>query len=241
MKVAVLADIHANLEALEAVLIAAEKDGAQRFFVLGDVVGYGIDPVACINRLKEIDAVCVMGNHDQAMVEPSYLKELNPLARSAILSTRQSLGDPELTYLKSFPFRHIEHGASLTHANPIIPEDWQHIYLYEHVRWCLEEMDWEVAFVGHTHHRAVCCQFKRGHVANLTSSMVALGRHRYLVNPGSVGQPRDGDWRASYALWDLERSFIELNRIEYPVRRTQEKLAQAEWPDFLVKRLATGE
>ena len=84
-------------------------------------------------------------------------------------------------------------------------------------------------------------QIYRRQVANLTSSRVVLGRHRYLINPGSVGQPRDGDWRASYALWDLESSFIELVRVEYPVRRTQEKLAKAQWPTYLVKRLATGE
>ena len=241
MKVAVLADIHANLEALEAVLIAAGREGAERFFVLGDVVGYGIDPVACINRLKEIEAVCVLGNHDQAVLEPAQLRGLNPLARHALLHTREMLGEDERAYLRSFPFRHIEHGAALTHANPIEPEAWQHVLLYRHLRWCLKEMEWDVAFVGHTHQRAVSCQFNRRQVANLTSSRVVLGRHRYLINPGSVGQPRDGDWRASYALWDLESSFIELVRVEYPVRRTQEKLAKAQWPTYLVKRLATGE
>lgn len=240
MKIVVLADIHANLEALEAVLIAASREGAERYFVLGDVVGYGLDPVACINRLKEINAVCVLGNHDAATIAPVQIKGFNSLARETLLWTREIVGEDELDYLKSFPYRHVEFGAAFSHANPVKPEEWQPLLLYEHVAWCFSKLDWKVAFVGHTHHRAVYCKTS-SQIAYLTSAKVVLGRHSYLVNPGSVGQPRDGDWRASYALWDLERSYIELRRVEYPVRRTQEKMAQADWPPYLIQRLSTGE
>jgi diadenosine tetraphosphatase ApaH/serine/threonine PP2A family protein phosphatase len=150
------------------------------------------------------------------------------------------MGPEELEYLRGFAFRHVEQGASFTHANPIKPEEWQHLYLYAHLSWCMERTDWKVNFVGHTHYPGFFCQ-QGSRVVRLTSSEVVIGRHRYLINPGSVGQPRDGDWRASFVLWDLERNHLELKRIEYPVQRTQEKLLQRDWPHYLAHRLAKGE
>lgn len=240
VKLAVLADIHANVEALEAVLIAAEKAGVERLFALGDVVGYGPDPVACIYRLREARAVCVLGNHDQAMVELRGVRGLNRLARDSILCARPLLAAAELEYLRSFAFRHVQFGAVFAHANPIRPEEWQHLYLYDHLLWCMQRTDWQVNFVGHTHHPGIFC-FQGDQVVALTSGELAIGPHCYLINPGSVGQPRDGDWRASFALWDLDRNYLELRRVEYPVRRTQEKICQRDWPPYLAQRLARGE
>lgn len=240
MKLAVLADIHANLEALEAVLIAAEKARTERLLVLGDVVGYGPDPVACVYRLQESAAVCVLGNHDQAMVDRRAVRGFNWLAKDALRCSQPLMGPEELEYLRGFAFRHVEQGASFTHANPIKPEEWQHLYLYTHLNWCMERTDWKINFVGHTHYPGFFCQ-QGSRVVRLTSSEVAIGRHRYLINPGSVGQPRDGDWRASFVLWDLERNHLELKRVEYPVQRTQEKLLQRDWPHYLAQRLAKGE
>lgn len=240
MKLAVLADIHANLEALEAVLIAADRNGANRLMVLGDVVGYGPDPVACIYRLQEADAVCVLGNHDQALVDRRAVRGFNWLAKDALRASQALVSPEELEYLRGFAFRHVEQGASFTHANPVKPEEWQHLYLYPHLTWCMERTDWKINFVGHTHHPGFFCQ-QGSRVVRLTSSEVAVGRHRYLINPGSVGQPRDGDWRASFVLWDLERNRLELKRVEYPVQRTQEKILQRDWPHYLAERLAKGE
>jgi predicted phosphodiesterase len=240
MKVAVLADIHGNLEALEAVLIAAAQEGVEGYYVLGDVVGYGPDPLACLYRLRELEAVCVMGNHDQAMVDLRCLRELNTLARQALLESRPALGATEFGYLRSWPYRHVAWGGVFSHANPVRPEEWQHLFLYEHVAWCLDRLDWKVAFVGHTHHQGIYCQLD-GQIVALTSAEVAVGRHRYLVNPGSVGQPRDRDWRAAFAVWDLGRSHVKLQRVEYPVQCTQEKMGQAGWPGYLVERLGQGE
>jgi len=240
MKIALLADIHANLEALETTLVAAEKAGAQRFFSLGDAVGYGADPVACINRLQEVEAVCILGNHDQAMVDAQHLKSLNPLARDTILRSRERLSANEVEYLRSFSFRRVEFGSAFAHANPIKPEEWEPLFLYDQVVWCMERLDWQISFIGHTHNPAIYCQIQ-GRVVQLGSSKVAIGHHQYLVNPGSVGQPRDGDWRAAFALWDLDRQYVELCRVEYPVEQTQEKMHQAGWPPYLAERLSRGE
>ena len=240
MRLAVLSDIHGNLEALEAVLIAADREGADQILVLGDLVGYGPDPVACIYRLREAEAICVLGNHDQALVDGHRVHELNPVARDTLLRSRVLVAEEELDYLRTFAFRHVEGEGVFTHANPVRPEEWQHLYLLEHVRWCLERLEWRIAFVGHTHYAAIFCQMDTEAIL-LTSSEVAIGRHQYLVNVGSVGQPRDGDPRASFALWDVEDDHVQLRRTEYPVRRTQEKLHDLGWPAYAADRLARGE
>lgn len=240
MKLAVLADIHANLEALDAVLQAAQQAGADRIVSLGDVVGYGADPGACIRRLQEVDAVAVLGNHDQAVLEPACIRWHNLYARESLIDARMQLDSAELDYLGRCAFRRVECGAILSHANPLRPEEWELLHTHEQVSWCMERLDWQVAFVGHTHHAALYCRL-RSTVLPLTSATVAIGPHQYLINPGSVGQPRDGDWRASFALWDVDRRLVQLQRVEYDVQRAQERIAARDWPPYLAQRLARGE
>lgn len=240
MRLAILSDVHGNLEALEAVLIAADHEGADHVFVLGDIVGYGPDPVACIYRIREAEAVCVLGNHDQALVDGRHAHELNAVARDTLLRSREMVGEEERTYVRSFAFRHVEGDAVFSHANPLRPEEWQHLYLLRHVQWCLERLEWRIAFVGHTHYPGIYCRMGSDAVP-LTSSEVAVGRHRYLVDVGSVGQPRDGDPRASFALWDVDGEHVQLRRAEYPVHRTQQKIRDLGWPDHAAARLGLGE
>ena len=240
MRVAILSDIHGNLEALESVLIAIHREVADQLVVLGDVVGYGPDPVACIYRIREAEGLCVLGNHDQALIDPAHLHELNYMARDTLLRSQDMVGAEELAYLRTFAFRHVEGEAVFTHANPLEPEQWQSLYLFEHVDWCLAGLDALIAFVGHTHYPGIYCRMDSTSVL-LTSSQVAIGRHRYLVNVGSVGQPRDGDPRSSFALWDVEDDHVELRRVEYSVRRTQEKIHALGWPSYVAERLARGE
>ena len=241
MKIAVLSDIHANLEALESVLIAAQKAGVDRYVVLGDVVGYGADPAACIYRLLEAEATCVLGNHDQALVDGRYARALNPLARESILHSREVVSEEEIKYLQQLAFRHIEYEGAFAHSNPVRPEDWVPMFLYPDIVWCLGHIEWRIAFVGHTHYPAIYCRMKNSEVVPLTTLQLAVGPHRYLVNPGSVGQPRDGDWRASFAVWDVEREHVGLHRVEYAVDRAQEKIINADLPDYLADRLSKGE
>ncbi|MEW6754894.1 MAG: metallophosphoesterase family protein [Candidatus Latescibacterota bacterium] len=240
MKLAVLADIHGNQAALEAVLQAARRAAAQRVVCLGDVVGYGPDPAGCIRRLAEVEAVMVLGNHDQAMLEPGRIRWFNRFARHSLIHSRSLLGADELRYLAQSAFRRGESGAVFAHANPLRPEDWELLYTHEQVSWCMERLDWQVAFVGHTHHAALYCRLQ-SHVVPLTSTSVAIGPHQYLVNPGSVGQPRDGDWRASFALWDVDGRLVQLQRVEYDVQRAQAGIAALDWPPYLAERLGRGE
>ena len=240
MRIAILSDVHGNLEALESVLVAIHREGVDRLVVLGDVVGYGPDPVACIYRIREAEGLCVLGNHDQALIDPARVHELNFMARDTLLRSHDMVGTEELAYLRTFAFRHTESDAVFTHANPLEPEKWQSLYLFEHIEWCLAGLDARVAFVGHTHYPGIYCRIDSASVP-LTSSEVAIGRHRYLVNVGSVGQPRDGDPRSSFALWNIEDDHVELRRVEYSVSRTQEKIHALGWPSYVADRLARGE
>ena len=240
MKIALLADIHANLEALEAVLIAAANAGAERIICLGDIVGYGPDPLGCIYRLKEVEAQIVLGNHDQAVLEPRRIQSFNALARPSLYQAYEVLGPEERDFLRQGVFRRVECNAGLSHANPLKPEEWEPLLLYDRVAWCMRHLKWPLAFVGHTHEARIYCKM-RDEPVPLTSATAAIGEHQYLVAVGSCGQPRDGDWRAAYTLWDVDEQWVELQRVEYPVKRTQEKIDTLGYPNYLAERLAKGE
>jgi len=240
MRIAVLSDIHANLEALEAVLLAASAAGVERVISLGDVVGDGADPVGCIYRLQEADAVPILGNHDQAVLDPAQIHPLNYAARQSLLDTREALDTETLEYLRRAGYRRVESGAAMVHAHPDRPESWEPLYTYPSLTSAAAETEWDLVFYGHTHHAAVYC-YVQDRVLSMTSSIVAIGPHRYLINPGSVGQPRDGDWRAAFALWDVGRHVVELKRVEYAVEEAQGKMRAANRPLYEIERIALGE
>lgn len=240
MKIAVLADIHANLEALEAVLIAATNAGAERILCLGDIVGYGPDPLGCIYRLKEVEAQIVLGNHDQAVLEPARIQSFNLLARPSLYQAHELLGEEERDFLQQGVLRRVERDAALSHANPLKPEEWEPLLMYNRVAWCMSHLKWPLAFVGHTHESRIYCKMRDKPVP-LTSARAAIGEHQYLVSVGSVGQPRDGDWRSAYTLWDTDEQWVELQRVEYPFKLTQQKIENLGYPNYLAERLAKGE
>ncbi len=244
MKVAILGDIHGNLEALEAVLIAIGREGIGDIVCLGDIVGYGPDPLGCIYRLREVEAQTVLGNHDQAMLNPAMIRAFNSTVRSSLIHTRQVLGEEEFSFLGELPLCIEGRGAMgdivFSHANPQYPDEWEPLYMHSKITRCMGDMAKKIAFVGHTHHAAIYCKM-RARAVPLTSSIVAIGPHQYLVNPGSVGQPRDGDWRAAYAILDTDQHRVELQRVEYAVKRTQEKMRELDFPHFTIERLSKGE
>jgi len=240
MKLAILGDIHANLEALEAVLIAVEREGAQQVVCLGDIVGYGPDPLGCIYRLQEVNAEIVIGNHDLAILHPDQIRTFNAFARPSLLHAHEILGADERSYLEKSAMHFETNGAIFSHANPIVPAEWEPLFMHSKIAWCMDNLEHTMAFVGHTHHAMIHCKMRSRTLA-LTSSTVAIGPHQYLVNPGSVGQPRDGDWRASYALWDIAGGYVELHRVEYAVKRTREKMMNLGYPEYTAQRLVKGE
>ena len=250
MRYAVLSDIHSNLEALTAVLDALASERIGRYLCLGDLVGYGADPVACLQRLQAVDAVLIGGNHDLAAVGKVDPRWFNDAARAAVLWTRDQLSFPELDALRRLPLVATEGPCTLVHGTLNQPERFEYLVdlaqAVDTLRCCRTLM----CFVGHTHvplaleydrvQRRILRVFSEpGQLAEVEFQDDAE-RLRYLGNPGSVGQPRDGDPRASFALLDTDQRRLSIRRVAYDVAAAQRKIEQAGLPKFLSERLAIG-
>jgi len=250
MRYAVLADIHSNLEALTAVLGALEAERIDRILCLGDTMGYGADPAACLERLKARDPVVVGGNHDLACVGKLDLGWFNELARTALLWTRDQLSFTDLDYLRRLPLTETVDVFTLVHASLRHPERFDYLVDVAQAIDTFTACRTLMCLVGHTHLPCVI-EYDRIHrrIVRLLTSPGELMEVpfrdepdgvRYLVNPGSVGQPRDGDSRASFAIIETERKQLSIRRVRYDVETAARKIREAGLPGFLADRLAIG-
>jgi len=237
--------VHGNLEALTAVLADAAAQGALGILCLGDLVGYGADPVACVEQLGE-RAVCVVtGNHEYGALGLMDLDWFNPLARAAALWTRGRLDEDHRRYLQGLPVRTTLEDATLVHASPRHPDEWDYLISAEDGFEVFGDFDTRLCFVGHSHRPGAWSLGSSGpeHVAHLTPSQSRVkledGR-RYIINVGSVGQPRDRDPRAAYAIWDRDDRAVTIQRVEYDYRTAAAKIIAAGLPRPLADRLANG-
>ncbi len=240
MLIAVLSDIHGNLEALEAVLEDVERAGADVVYSLGDIVGYGADPAACIDLVRRRAEVSLIGNHDAAAAGVTSLEDFNEFARFAVEWSAARLDAERLEYLRALPLTHRAPNALWVHASPLEPERWHYIHGVGDVGEHFAAFAERICFVGHTHRGGICAMREGEPVEWYGSPERLRPGLRYLVNAGSVGQPRDRDARASYALFDSTNQRVELRRVAYPVVLAQEKIRAAGLPTFLAERLAAG-
>ncbi|MFC1970594.1 metallophosphoesterase family protein [Chloroflexota bacterium] len=242
MRYAIIADIHANLTAFTAVLDDIEhKGGVDEIWCLGDIVGYGPDPHQCLKLLQRYPHVCVAGNHDWAAVGKIDTSYFNPLAASACRWTAQQLSPEDIQYLESLPLTIEKDDIILVHGSPMEP-------LLEYIM-SIGIAARNFAFfqspfclAGHSH-VPVIFKEKDGSCMSIQFSPgigLILGESRMIINPGGVGQPRDGDPRASYAIYDSEGRVIRLYRILYDIEATQDRMMQAGLPVHLVTRLKDG-
>ena len=240
MRIAVISDIHGNIEALEAVLAEVDRSGVDALYSLGDIVGYGPNPGDCIEIVRQRADVSLTGNHDAGVAGLTSLEKFNEFARWAAEWSVAQLGAGQIAYLASLPYTHRESGLLFVHASPLEPARWHYIYgrarIAEHFAAFAEKL----CFVGHTHRTGIYAMrdgryfVRKGEFENLRPDL------RYLVNVGSVGQSRDRDPRASYALYDEAAGRVELRRVPYPVEKTQARMRAMGFPDFLIDRLGTG-
>jgi predicted phosphodiesterase len=243
MRFLVLSDIHSNLEALEAVLNDAGP--VDQVWCLGDVVGYGPDPNACVELLRSRPLLCIAGNHDWATVGKLDLRDFNPDAREANLWNRQQLTAENLAFLEDRPETLVEGQFALFHGSPRHPI-WEYIIYASTAQVNFKHFGTPFCFVGHTHAPALFRRQKEGKAKTCevlspdVNSPMHLGPERLIINPGSVGQPRDGDPRASYILLDPEAQTIEYRRVAYPIEKTQAKMMDHDLPLRLVLRLGYG-
>lgn len=240
MRYAVLSDIHGNLEALGAVLadLASEADGV---LCLGDVVGYGADPVACLEAVATRAQAITAGNHEHGVTGLLDLRWFNPYARAAAEWTHGRLDDDHRQYVGSLPLVAEVEGAMLVHASPRNPEAWDYLLSPEDGYEAFAAFATRLCFVGHSHQPGAWSLGSSGpaYAPGSVDLVLAAGR-RYIVNVGSVGQPRDRDPRAAYALWDVERSRVTIRRVAYDVACAQRKIVDAGLPRFLSDRLGVG-
>jgi len=239
--IAVISDIHGNLEALEAVLADARREKVDAVVCLGDIVGYGADPNACLERVREEAMVTVLGNHDAAACNPRLADNFNEVARTAIRWTRQALTEENLDVLRSLPYDFVEGETRYVHASPDDPPAWHYI-LTEQEAWnAFEACPEPVCFVGHSH-VPLRVLLRGGRLLVAEPDVLEIGaEERALLNVGSVGQPRDGDWRASYALWDPIARRMVARRVDYDLQKAAGKIRAAGLPEVLAKRLAVGQ
>jgi len=242
MRYAILADIHANLEAFTAVLEDLEgRGGAEEIWCLGDVVGYGPDPNPCIELLRQQKHVCVAGNHDWAAIGKISTAEFNPDAAAAAQWTaRQSLPE-DAKYLKSLPLTISKDDFTMAHGSPREPI-WEYILSPGTAKDNFSFFQSTFCLVGHSHLPLVFRQ--EGDTCSMNQFQpgigLALGKSRLIINPGGVGQPRDGDPRASYAIYDSEARMVRLRRVPYDIEATQDKMVRAGLPMRLATRLSHG-
>jgi predicted phosphodiesterase len=239
MRIAVISDVHSNLHALDAVL--AHVGTVDALWHLGDVVGYGPDPDEVVERLVKAGAIGVRGNHDAAAVGGSEIEWFNPEARAAMEWTRSAIAPATIAWLAALPDRREEGSFTLVHGSPLDPT-WEYVTTTSAARDNIEAMTTPHGLNGHTH---VPIAFsldgdRTSRIAPSHEPGAALDGHRLLLNPGSVGQPRDGDPRASYLLLDLEARHARWERVPYDIDAVRSRMRSAGLPQRLSERLLHG-
>jgi predicted phosphodiesterase len=242
MRCAIIADIHANLTAFEAVLDDMERrGGVDEIWCLGDIVGYGPDPHECIERLRQYNHVCVAGNHDWAAIGKISTADFNPDAALACQWTAGQLNKKDVKYLEKLPMVIDKDTFKLVHGSPREPI-WEYVISTGIARENFNFFQLLYCLVGHSH---VPFVFREEDGSCTSSRLVdniglAVGESRLILNPGGVGQPRDGDPRASYAIYDSETRIVKLHRIPYDVAAVQDRMMKKGLPVRLAVRLQHG-
>lgn len=243
VRYALITDIHGNLEALDKVFKRIEKEHCDKILCLGDVVGYGPFPNECLVRVKErVDGV-IIGNHDAAAIAMTDTLDFNENAEKAILWTRRQLSSANHDYLSHFLISISEHDSLFVHASPLDPTRWNYIISDEDVEEAFQAFDLKVCFFGHTHYPiAYRLNSKHAHFSVLNGSEIFFDEDaRYLVNVGSVGQPRDGNPLAAFGIYDsVDNRYCHI-RVEYDVKKTQSAMVESHLPRFLIERLQWGQ
>jgi len=240
MKYAVISDIHSNLEALEAVLAEIENSGIQDIMFIGDAVGYGPNPNECTEILAGKCGTLVAGNHDWAAIGLSDFSFFNEYARRAVEWTSAVLEDRNREILRSMPLTNEDRNrdAFFVHATPRRPEEWSYLMNLWDAEQNFYSFDTKVCFVGHSHQPFIVEKTPSGEIVAHAESVSIKADCRYLINAGSIGQPRDGDPRACFALVDGDK--VVIKRVPYDVERVQDKMRQELLPNPLIERLAVG-
>lgn len=232
MRFAVVSDLHANLEATTAVFAEIDRRGVDAVLCLGDVVGYGPDPSETVDLVRERCETTVLGNHDAAVALDANVRVLPRDGQKAARLHQTLLSDDQTAWLAGRPLEATVHGVTLVHASPDEPESWLRLDSFTAIQAQFAAFETPICFVGHSHKPAV--------VSNSLGVFTVRAGHRYIVDVGSVGQPRDHDPRASFAVFDGDAFTVEIVRVHYDVARTASKIVRRGLPAELGDRLRRG-
>ncbi len=242
MRYAIISDIHGNAEALQAVLSDIKKQSIDTVICLGDIVGYYPDPEQCIDLVREHASLCLAGNHDYAAIGRIDTSNFTYYAFAAIEWTKVHLSAGAKEYLSSLPLTLEKDDMFFTHSSPSNPHAW--IYVFpdseEAVFEAFNSLTYRLNFIGHTHWPSIMIQSDDRITLHHAHSIRLNGDHDYLINVGSVGQPRDFDPRSCYAIYDTAAQLVSLVRVEYDYSITQKKIRSSHLPVFLAERLEKG-
>ncbi len=232
MRIAIISDIHSNLQALQRAFEIIDVKEIDQVYCLGDIVGYGAEPNECIEMLRGRGVLCIAGNHDKAALDVRQAEHLNRYARAAIEWTALQLIPGSIEFLSHLPYTVLAHQCTFVHASPGKPEEWNYISSWYDAQEYFEFFTTPLCWVGHSHISGVYCE-------DMTSSEVKRGK-RYIINVGSVGQPRNRDSRLSFGIFDDAVWEYEHVVAEYDAGLAREKIIEAGLPAYLGDRLLAG-
>ncbi|MFH1395440.1 MAG: metallophosphoesterase family protein [Candidatus Omnitrophota bacterium] len=237
----ILSDIHSNLQALEAVIDSFPQKDDVIVMCGGDIVGYGANPVECLEVINQLNAHCVLGNHDAAVIDKMDISRLNEYAAEAIIWTKGYLNRIDMRYFDSLPYTLKNDFFTMVHGTLYSPEEFNYLTTNSNAEKTFNMMKTKICFVGHTHRAGVFME-NNGKIYPLFSKKIIIEDNaNYIINAGSVGQPRDYDNRASYCIYSPENNEIEFRRITYDIKSARNAIIKAGLPKILGDRLLTGQ
>lgn len=240
-KIAILGDIHANLEALNTVLDDCRAQGVEEFLCTGDVVGYNANPHECLDIVRALGCPVMMGNHDYYVSREMNLSDFNPHAAFVVEWTRSQLSEDELAWLGALPFQKTVKGISLVHSTNDNPMSFG--YVFDNLQAAANFINQKtpVCFHGHTHCPMIYEKSMQGVARIDPQDFKLVAGRKYFINVGSIGQPRDGDPRATYVIYDSVQKTVSFRRLEYDIAAAQAKIRAAGLPERLAERLQYGQ
>jgi predicted phosphodiesterase len=239
MKFAIIADIHGNLEAFKVVLEDTKTQGCTHYVCLGDVVGYNANPCECLDIVRDMNMPCVKGNHDEYCSTKEALEGFNPYAAAAVEWTRAQLSAADKTWLCDLRYTRLVQGFTIVHATLDAPQRWGYVFDKLAGAASMTYQNTPVCFFGHTHVPVAFVRDSQVRGGTYSKFKVESGK-KYFVNVGAVGQPRDGNPKAAYVVYDPQEGSIELRRLDYDIAAAQKKIRAAGLPERLADRLAVG-
>lgn len=243
MRLGIFSDIHSNLESLQAVVDFLSREKIDQFLCLGDIVGYGANPNECVAIIKSLNCICVAGNHDYGVLDKFDIENFNEAAQIAIQWTKSRLNKENIEYLAKLPLQAEWKQFFLVHASPQEPYAWHYIFRLNQAEVQFQYFNQPICLIGHSHYPFIVeedLSKKQVRAFPKSNTVTINGDCRYLVNVGSVGQPRDGDPRACVVIFDNETNCLKYQRVAYNIELAQKKIISAGLPSMLAHRLAFG-